>query len=114
MRAACRIFLSVLAICTSIAAQMAPAADASKVFAYDATKPLNLAIGKSETPAAGVTGSDISYDSPKGGRVSGYLVVPAGKGPFPAIIYMHWGQGNKSEFLSEAAENVSCGTRKHT
>jgi hypothetical protein len=85
------------------AAQM-PAADASKIFAYDATKPLNLRIGKSETPEDGVTVSEISYDSPKVGRVPGYLVVPSGKEPFPAIVYMHWGQGNKGEFLSEAVE----------
>jgi hypothetical protein len=36
--------------------------------------------------------------------VPGYLVVPSGKGPFAAIVYMHWGQGNRGEFLSEAAE----------
>jgi dienelactone hydrolase len=93
----------VLAVCVSVAAQT-PGADASKVFVYDATKPLNLTIGKSETPAAGVTVSEISYDSPKGGRVPGYLVVPSGKGPFAAIVYMHWGQGNRGEFLSEAVE----------
>lgn len=34
----------------------------------------------------------------------GYLVVPSGRGPFAAILYMHWGQGNKDEFLSEAVE----------
>ena len=79
-----------------------PTPDASKVFAYDATKPLSIAIGRSETPANGVTVSEISYDSPKGGRVPGYVVIPSGKGQFPAIVYMHWGQGNKSEFLSEA------------
>jgi len=80
MRAAPVVFSSVLAICASTAAQ-APPADASKIFAYDATKPLNLTIGKSENPAAGVTVSEISYDSPKGGRVPGYLVVPSGKRP---------------------------------
>src|SRR6516164_2702124 len=58
------------------AAQM-PAADASKIFAYDATEPLNLRIGKSETPEDGVTVSEISYDSPKAGRVPGYLAVPS-------------------------------------
>ena len=85
------------------AAQM-PAADASKIFAYDATEPLNLRIGKSETPEDGVTVSEISCDSPKAGRVPGYLAVPSAKEPFPAIVYMHWGQGNKGEFLSEAVE----------
>ena len=34
----------------------------------------------------------------------GYLVVPSKKGPCGAIIYMHWGQENKAEFLSEAVE----------
>jgi dienelactone hydrolase len=108
MRAAPVVFSSVLAICASTAAQ-APAADASKIFAYDATKSLNLTIGKSENPAAGATVSEISYDSPKGGRVPGYLVVPSGKGPFPAVVYMHWGQGNKGEFLSEAVEMAQLG-----
>jgi dienelactone hydrolase len=95
---------SLLGICAPLAAQTSVPPDARKVFAYDAAKPLNLTIGQSETPAPGVTVSEISYDSPKGGRVPGYLVVPSGKGPFPAIVYMHWGQGNRGEFLSEAVE----------
>ena len=85
MRTASRIFSGVLAICASTAAQTPPAADASKVFAYDATKPLNLTIGKSEVPTAGVTAFEISYDSPKGGRVPAYLVVPSRKGLFAAM-----------------------------
>ena len=109
MRAASRIFSSALAICASTAAQTSRAADASKVFAYDAMKPLNLTIGNSETPTGGVTVFEISYASPKAGRVPGYLVVPSGKGPFPAIVYMHWGQGNKGEFLSEAVEMAQRG-----
>lgn len=109
MRAAFLLFACVSAICPPVAAQTPAAADASKIFAYDATKPLNLAIGKSETPSAGATVSEISYNSGKGGCVPGYLVVPSGKGPFAAIVYMHWGQGNKSEFLSEAVEMAQRG-----
>ncbi len=109
MRAAPLIVSSALAICASTAAQRPVTADAGKVFAYDATKPLNLTMGKSETPAPDVTVFEVSYDSPKGGRVPGYLVVPSGKGPFPAIVYMHWGQGNKGEFLSEAVEMAQRG-----
>ena len=50
---------------------------------------------------------DISYASPKGGRVPAYLVVPAGKGPFAAVIWGHWYWGNsparnRTEFLDEA------------
>ena len=50
---------------------------------------------------------DISYANPKGARVSAYLVVPPGKGPFPAIIWGHWcwpnsKYRNRKEFLDEA------------
>jgi len=34
--------------------------------------------------------------------VPGYLVRPQGEGPFAGIVYMHWGQGDRTEFLSEA------------
>ena len=109
MRATFSLLASVLAVCAPVAAQTLAAADASKVFAYDATKPLNLTIGRSETPATGGTVFEVSYDSPKGGRVPGYLVVPSGKEPFAGIVYMHWGQGNKGEFLSEAVDMAQCG-----
>jgi dienelactone hydrolase len=109
MRTASRIFSSVLAICASTAAQTSSAPDAGKVFAYDVRKPLNLNVGKSETPGGGITVFELSYDSPKAGRVPAYLVVPPGKGPFAAIVYMHWGQGNKGEFLSEAVEMAQRG-----
>ena len=50
---------------------------------------------------------DISYASPKGGRVPAYLVVPKGKGPFPAVLWGHWYWptsefANRKEFLEEA------------
>lgn len=50
---------------------------------------------------------DISYASPKGGRVPAYLVVPEGKGPFAAVLWGHWywsnsSMRNRSEFLEEA------------
>src|SRR5437868_7593578 len=50
---------------------------------------------------------DISYASPKGGRVPAYLVLPSGKGPFAAIIWGHWywpnsAMRNRKEFLDEA------------
>jgi dienelactone hydrolase len=50
---------------------------------------------------------DISYASPKGGRVPAYLVLPGGKGPFAALLWGHWywsnsAMRNRSEFLDEA------------
>ena len=48
-----------------------------------------------------MTVQDVSYISARKGRVPGYLVRPAGEGPFAGIVYMHWGQGDRTEFLSE-------------
>lgn len=45
---------------------------------------------------------DISYASPKGGRVSAYLVVPPGEEPHPAIVFAHWGLGTRVQYLPEA------------
>jgi dienelactone hydrolase len=50
---------------------------------------------------------DLSYASPKGGRVPAYLVVPAGKGPFAAVLWGHWYWENspmksRRQFLDEA------------
>src|SRR5258708_13120175 len=57
---------------------------------------------------------DISYASPKGGRVPAYLVVPRGKGPFAAVIWGHWYQDgspflNRKEFLDEAVALAASG-----
>lgn len=70
-------------------------------FEYDAKAPLDLH-EKEVTRQAGASVHDISYASPRGGRATGYLVVPEGKGPFAGIVFMHWGQGDRSEFLAEA------------
>src|SRR5438093_693026 len=45
---------------------------------------------------------DLTYASPKGGRVTAYLVVPPGKGPFAGLVFGHRGPGNRTEFLPEA------------
>jgi len=57
---------------------------------------------------------DISYASPKGGRVPAYLVVPSGKGPFAAVIWGHWywsnsAMRNRKEFLAEAVALAPAG-----
>jgi dienelactone hydrolase len=55
-----------------------------------------------EETVEGVKVQDVSYLSARKGRVPGYLVHPGGEGPFAGIVYMHWGQGDRTEFLSEA------------
>lgn len=52
---------------------------------------------------------DISYSSTLGGKVAAYLVVPNEGGPFPAIVVVHPGQGDRTSFLSEAAAWASQG-----
>src|SRR5207245_5899418 len=57
---------------------------------------------------------DISYASPKGGRVPAYLVDPSGKGPFAAVIWGHWYWENsefrnRKEFLREAVALAHAG-----
>src|SRR2546429_1335906 len=57
---------------------------------------------------------DITYDSPKGGVVPAYLVVPKGRGPFAAIIWGHWywqnsSMRNRKEFLDEAVALAQAG-----
>ncbi len=81
-------------------------ADMTRHFDYDRNAPLNIKqIGVQRR--ATVTIYDITYDSPKGGVVPAYLVVPKSRGPFAAIIWGHWywqnsSMRNRKEFLDEA------------
>jgi dienelactone hydrolase len=83
---------------------------------YDRQAPLKVREQRIEE-RGGVRIHDLSYESPvgdraaavgpEGGLVTAYLVVPAGKGPFPAVIYGHWcmpgsPQKNRTEFVEEA------------
>src|SRR6266404_9868628 len=83
---------------------------------YDKSAPLNIKQAEVQE-RDGVTIYDVTYASPvgdrsaavgpNGGVVTSYLVVPSGKGPFPAVIYGHWcmpgsEKKNRTEFLEEA------------
>lgn len=45
---------------------------------------------------------DLTYQSPKSGRVTSYLVVPKASGKVAGIVFSHWGYGTRTEFLPEA------------
>jgi dienelactone hydrolase len=93
-----------------------PDDDLARHWAYDKNQPLETSqVGVQERD--GIKFYDISYKAPvgdraslvgpNGGNVTAYLVVPSGKGPFPAVIYGHWcmpgsEQKNRKEFLNEA------------
>ena len=80
----------------------------ARQFDYDAKQPLDVK-EKLLHSRAGVTVHDVSYASPKGGRVTAYLVVPAGEGPFAGLLFGHWGPGNRTEFLPEATLYAKAG-----
>jgi hypothetical protein len=80
--------------------------DLLRKFEYDPSLPFDIRENKVEV-REGVSVHDLSYASPRGGRVPAYLVVPPGKGPFAAILYGHWMMPgsplrNRGEFLEEA------------
>jgi dienelactone hydrolase len=52
---------------------------------------------------------DITYLSPSGGPVSAYEIVPKGNGPFAAVIFGHWGNGTRGEFIPEAKAYACAG-----
>lgn len=70
-------------------------------FAYDASAPLDLIV-LGEHAHAGALQQDITYASPAGGRASAYLVVPATEPARADLIFGHWGEGNREEFVAEA------------
>ena len=82
-------------------------------FDYDQKAPLNIKeIGVQRRATATIY--DITYDSPKGGVVPAYLVVPKGRGPFAAVIWGHWcwqnsSMRNRREFLDEAVAMAQTG-----
>jgi cephalosporin-C deacetylase-like acetyl esterase len=111
-----RPFLAVLAILV-LAPLAAPALDPPekkappfdelvRQFDYDRNAPLNVREEKKEEHD-GATVIELSYDSPRGGRVPATLVLPSGKGPFAGILFGHWMMQrssfrNRKEFLEEA------------
>src|SRR5919202_562171 len=97
--------IAVLVLAWLALAQAAPAAEdfagRKRLYDYDARRPLDVR-RKLLHERQGVKVYDLTYASPKGGRVTAYLVVPAGKGPFAGLVFGHWGPGNRTEFLPEA------------
>jgi cephalosporin-C deacetylase-like acetyl esterase len=92
---------------------LAQDAEMTRHFDYDRAAPLNVKqIGVERR--ANVTIYDITYDSPKGGVVPAYLVVPKGRGPFAAIVWGHWywpnsSMRNRKQFLDEAIAMAPAG-----
>ena len=112
MKPASAFYIAVALLASHAAIQRAGAEASPKFenlvreFDYDRNAPLNLREEKSEQ-RDGATVIELSYDSPRTGRVPATLVVPPGNGPFAAILFGHWMMPkspvrNRKEFLEEA------------
>jgi len=103
--------IAIILIMTSACFAQNP--ELTRHFDYDQEAPLNIKqIGIQRRATATVY--DITYDSPKGGVVPAYLVVPKGRGPFAAVIWGHWcwqnsSMRNRREFLDEAVALAETG-----
>jgi hypothetical protein len=70
-------------------------------FLYDQKASLELRV-LSESAQDGTTIQDMTYVSPRGGEVSAYLIFPSQLVPGAGLIFGHWGEGNREEFVDEA------------
>ena len=116
MRTRFHLFNSILLISLFLlgaALSLAQDPDLIRHFDYDQKAPLGIKqIGVQHREHANVY--DITYDSPKGGVVPAYLVVPKGRGPFAAVIWGHWywdnsSMRNRKQFLDEAVVLAQAG-----
>ena len=90
-----------LAVVIDAQAQLGDIQSLKRLYNYDPKQPFDY----KETllyEREGITVYDISYASPRGGRVTAYLVMPAGGGPFAGLVFGHWGPGKRTEFIPEA------------
>ena len=107
-----RMLLSVVLLIAAVAL-FGQRKDVMRNFDYDPKAPLDVRQVSVEH-RGDIAIHDISYASPKGGRVPAYLVVPSGKGPFAAVIWGHWywnnsAMCNRKEFLDEAVALAPAG-----
>jgi dienelactone hydrolase len=72
-----------------------------KLFEYDPSAPLDQQVVSSEK-RQGYTLQQLTYASPKGGRVPAFLSIPDGRGPFPGVLLLHGMPGSAQGMLPEA------------
>src|SRR6266478_7129485 len=95
------LLLLIAASCEAALAQNQSINTLRRMFEYDQNAPLDVK-ELSVINRKGLQIHDITYASPKNGRVTAYLVVPAGHGRFAGIVFGHWAYGTRTDFLPEA------------
>jgi len=99
--------LFVLAVFLVVAAAPVPARAVlpASTFSYDATAPLDVRIARSWREGT-TTFEDVTFASPFSRRIHAQIVVPAGAGPRPGVLFVHWlgdpKTTNLTEFLPDA------------
>lgn len=107
-----KLFIALILVVTSCGiafAQAKPISELRRMFNYDRRAPLDVKeIGIEDR--YGVRIHDISYQSPKAGRVTAHLVVPSDKRrKFAGVIFMHSRPGSRNNFLDEALSLAKAG-----
>ena len=74
-----------------------PPAPPPSPFAYDRSRPLATRV----VERRGIV-REVTYAVPGSRRARAVLVVPRGKGPFPAVLYLHGAGGTRHDFLPDA------------
>lgn len=86
----------------------APTEETLRLFDYDTSAPLDVEIGSTNKEGA-ITIQELTYASPKGGRVPATLVIPEGLAPFAGILLMHGAPGTRAATLPEARDLARLG-----
>ena len=72
-------------------------------YGYDAAAPVRLRdLGRVNSKSK-LRVSDVVYAGADGHAVSGYLLTPPGKGPYPAVVYLHGSGGSRADFVGIAS-----------
>ena len=101
--------LFVVIACYQIAfSQPKPIDELRRMFEYQRNAPLDVRENGVEDKN-GVRVHDICYASPKGGRVTAYLVVPSHRKKLAGIVFMHQRPGSRKVFLDEAVQLAKAG-----
>lgn len=103
------VLILIIASCEVGFAQAKPIGELLQMFDYDRSMSLDVKEAGVED-RDGVRIHDISYESPKGGRVTAYLVVPSGeRRNLAGVIFMHPRPGSRKNFLDEALTLAKAG-----
>ncbi len=91
-----------VALAGCLAAAGCGGSGAPSTFAYDRSNSFRFADAGVVNHGYPIKIHDVSFASARSGRVHAYLVVPPGKGPFPAVIWAHGSGGTRQDLILPA------------